>query len=326
MKNWATLEADIDLILPGNRWTTGRRGHQVEFLVVHHNAGSLTAQQIHDLWVTQRTASAHYQVDRQGVVSQHVWDRDAAWHANNEDANLRSIGIEHANGSGETGLLTAKTLEEGAHLAAALCHHYQLGRPAWGGNIRPHNMYSQTLCPGPLGTVQRDTYMTRARAHYDAIKSGTAVPDSSTKGSTMVDRFPLTWEETKSAAANGAASVKYGTEGQPGFYTWGSAFPAVYDAAKQIPGLVAAVQALATEVTRLSTRQASLAAAIETLRALVVDEAASDDIDVDAIVAAVTEAGEAAAGRAVEVLREALDGATVTLDTIDTADTADTAS
>lgn len=321
MKNWSTLEAYTNLIVPPNRYTPGRNGQRIEFVVLHHNAGSLTAQQIRDLWATQRTASAHYQVDRAGDISQHVDDWNTAWHANNQWANERSIGIEHANGSGMTGPLTPATLDQGAKLTAAVCRRYGLGRPAWGVNVFPHSQFSSTACPGPIAGAQRGAYMSAAAAHYDQMTTGnppppTQAPTTEQRASTtMVDRFPLTWEETKDAARNGAAIVSYGTPGTPEFYTWGSAFPQIYAAAKLIPGILSAVQALAVEVGRLSASQAAQDAALIALRAAVADEAASDDIDVDAIVAAITAAGQEAAEQSAEVLREALDGATLTLDT-----------
>ena len=72
MKSWENLEADEDLIL-STHMTKGRQGHKVDKIVVHHNAGNLTARQIYDVWQT-REASAHYQVDANGRISQHVWE------------------------------------------------------------------------------------------------------------------------------------------------------------------------------------------------------------------------------------------------------------
>ena len=95
MKNWNTLEADIDLIM-NTHYTPGRNGRQIDKVIIHHNAGNLTIRGCYDVWQTC-PASAHYQVQTDGTIGQLVWDRDTAWHAGNFAANTTSIGIEHAD-------------------------------------------------------------------------------------------------------------------------------------------------------------------------------------------------------------------------------------
>ncbi|WP_240628811.1 peptidoglycan recognition protein family protein [Trueperella pyogenes] len=71
----------------------------------------------------------HYQVDSNGRIGQLVWDRDTAWHAGNWEANTTSIGIEHADISSKPWRISEACLDNGAHLVAAICHYYKLGRP-----------------------------------------------------------------------------------------------------------------------------------------------------------------------------------------------------
>ena len=123
--NFETCEADVNLIL-SKHFTEGRGGHQVDKIVVHYNAGNLTCEGCFSVW-QNREASAHYQVESNGRVGQLVWDRDTAWHCGDFDQNRRSIGIEHANLS--DGTITETCLDTGAHLVAALCKMYGLGRP-----------------------------------------------------------------------------------------------------------------------------------------------------------------------------------------------------
>ena len=170
--NYDTLDADENLIL-GTHYTPGRSGESIQYVVIHHNAGNLTARGIYDVWQT-RQASAHYQVDANGHVSQHVWDSDTAWHAGDWGANIRSIGIEHADISTTPWTISDATLEAGAHLTAAICRHYGLGRPTWGVNVFPHSHFSSTECPASLAGSQNARYMARAQAWYDAMAGGTA--------------------------------------------------------------------------------------------------------------------------------------------------------
>ena len=172
MKDWKTLEPDKYALVGGHRFTKGR-ARKVDRLVIHHNAGvRMTTEDCKRLWDTEREASAHYQVEEDGTIGQLVNDWDTAWHAANADINARSIGIEHANiGGPPRWQISDKTIEEGAHLVAALCHAYGLGRPQWGKNVFGHRDFAPTSCPHQLapGGEDHDTYMRRAVYWYDQM-------------------------------------------------------------------------------------------------------------------------------------------------------------
>lgn len=165
MKNWETLEADETRIV-NKHYTPGRQGRTINKIVLHHNAGNLSIADCWNVWQT-REASAHYQVDSTGRIGQLVWDTDTAWHSGDWNTNLTSIGIEHANISTSPYCISAETLDNGAHLVAALCRYYKLGRPQWGVNVYPHSHFCATACPASLQNEQRDEYMNRAQAWYD---------------------------------------------------------------------------------------------------------------------------------------------------------------
>ena len=195
MKSWENLEADENLIL-STHMTKGRQGCKVDKIVVHHNAGNLTARQIYDVWQT-REASAHYQVAVDGRVSQHVWDTDTAWHSGDWNANLTSIGVEHADVSADPWMISEATLDNGAHLVAALCKRYGLGRPQWRVNVFPHSDFTSTSCPASLAGSQNAAYMARAQAWYDKM-TGTA-------------SAPSTAQPTQAATASSTVNVLQGT-------------------------------------------------------------------------------------------------------------------
>lgn len=176
MKSWDSVTADVTKLMD-KHYTAGRGGTKINKIVLHHNGGKLTTEGCWQVWQT-RKASAHYQVETSGRVGQLVWDRDTAWHAGNWDANQTSIGIEHANSSTPTSPITEATLDNGAHLVAALCKHYGLGRPQWGKNVFGHKSFSSTECPGHIASDQRAAYMARAEHWYDQM-TGTK-PSTST--------------------------------------------------------------------------------------------------------------------------------------------------
>lgn len=171
MKNWETLDADVNMIL-NKHFNTGRNGRKIDKVILHHNAGNLTVEGCYNVWQT-RQASAHYQVDINGTIGQLVWDSDTAWHAGNSEANLTSIGIEHANNNRNPWTISDATLDAGAHLVASICKKFNLGEPQWLVNVFPHSYFSSTECPGEIAKSQKDKYMATAKKYYHEMM-GTA--------------------------------------------------------------------------------------------------------------------------------------------------------
>ena len=180
MKSWDRLEADVNRILD-RHYTPGRGGAKVNKVIVHYNAGNLTVEGCYSVWQT-REASAHYQVEDDGRIGQLVWDSDTAWHAGDWNANVTSIGIEHANKS--DGTITEECLDNGAHLVAACCKYFGLGRPAWLKNVFPHKYFQSTSCPGQIYGSQKDAYIKRAQQWYDYMTGSGSKPSGSASSGT----------------------------------------------------------------------------------------------------------------------------------------------
>ena len=171
--DFSNLRADVELYI-SKHFTPGRCGCRIEFVGIHHTAAvGLTVRGCYGVWQT-RPASAHYLVQSDGVIGQLVRDRDTAWALGDFDANCRSVNIEHANNGANPWTVSEACLDSGAHLVAALCHAYGLGRPVWGRNVRPHKAFAATACPGELAGSQRDAYTARARYYYDLMAAGGA--------------------------------------------------------------------------------------------------------------------------------------------------------
>ena len=180
--DWNNVKADKDMILD-THYTHGRNGHSIDKIVVHHNAGDLTVEDCYRVWES-REASAHYQVQSDGRIGQLVWDTDTAWHCGDFEQNCRSIGIEHADDSSSPWHISDACLDAGAHLVAALCRYYGLGRPEWGKNFFGHSDFAPTECPGSLreGQPQHNAYVARAQAWYDAMEAGRDTLDAQQTG------------------------------------------------------------------------------------------------------------------------------------------------
>jgi N-acetyl-anhydromuramyl-L-alanine amidase AmpD len=116
-------------------------------------------------------------VEKSGRIGQLVHDKDTAWHAGVSTVNQVSIGIEHANDTfSPNWTISSATLENGAHLVAALCVYYKLGRPTWGKNLFGHYNYVSTACPGALRYAQGNTYVARAQYWYDQMTGTQPAP------------------------------------------------------------------------------------------------------------------------------------------------------
>lgn len=169
MKDWFTLEPDVFRLM-NKHYTRGRGGHKIDMVVIHHNAGVLSIDQIWQVWQT-RQASAAYQVESGGRIGQLVYDRDTAWHAANANINARSIGIEISNSAGAASdwPITDTAIVEAGKLTAAVCWLYKLGRPVSGRNVRFHREFTSTSCPYHLapGGKYHQRLMKAATDHYD---------------------------------------------------------------------------------------------------------------------------------------------------------------
>lgn len=178
MKSWENVEPDVYRLM-NKHFTPGRGGRSIRYIVRHHTAGILTTDQVWNVWQS-REASAHYIVEPSGRIGQLVNDWDTAWANGNATANAESITIEHSNsaGAGQDWPISDATIEEGAHLAAALCRAYNLGRPEFGKNIRDHREFYGTSCPYHLarGGKYHQRYMDRAQYWYDHMANPTPAP------------------------------------------------------------------------------------------------------------------------------------------------------
>ena len=174
MKDYKALEPDeymlIDNCNPGS--IKDKRG-----IIRHHNAGELMSFDAVKAAFLANGTSAHYDCDASGKTCQYVYDRNIAWHAGDWGANKRYIGIEHANDSSNGWTIAPLALEEGAHLAAALCLAYGWGRPEYKKNIFDHDDFAATACPGALDDAQHLQYMNRAQYWYDVMTGAQIEPN-----------------------------------------------------------------------------------------------------------------------------------------------------
>lgn len=185
--DWKNLQPDVYMRVAAG-FTNGRP-YGISGVTVHHMAGNLTLEQCKAALDSNGTG-AHYGVAG-GRVAQFVDDYNRAWACGDGigtgGGNDRTISIEHANDRTDPWTVSGDTLDTGAHLTAAICVYYKLGRPEWGKNVWPHRHWSATACPGELYGSQKDAYIARAQAWYDSMVNGAAEPEKTPQGASQAN-------------------------------------------------------------------------------------------------------------------------------------------
>lgn len=185
--DWKNLQPDVYMRVAAG-FTKGRP-YGISGVTVHHMAGNLTLEQCKAALDSNGTG-AHYGVAG-GRVAQFVDDYNRAWACGDGigtgGGNDRTISIEHANDHTDPWTVSGDTLDTGAHLTAAICVYYKLGRPEWGKNVWPHRHWSATSCPGELYGSQKDAYIARAQAWYDSMVNGAAEPEKASQGASQAN-------------------------------------------------------------------------------------------------------------------------------------------
>lgn len=143
-------ERDVSAIWVGppavGNYEPGRRGNTVEEIVLHWTTASLDSTIGHFLSPTAGV-SAHYIIDRDGLLYQMVDEKDTAYHAGDFPINLRSIGIEHVGGPAYDGF-TDEQYATSHDLVSELAERF--GFLVSSFTVFGHRDVVPTQCPGVL--------------------------------------------------------------------------------------------------------------------------------------------------------------------------------
>jgi len=119
-----------------------RQGERIQQLVLHNTDGPL-AGSLARLKNPVEQVSAHYVVDRTGIIYQLVADSETAWHSGNKLVNQRSMGIEVVAWKTALGMTPAQEASLIA-LAKFLLDAYSVSL----SKVVPHRSIKPTDCPG----------------------------------------------------------------------------------------------------------------------------------------------------------------------------------
>lgn len=147
-------------------------------VTIHHNGGIFTAQQVLNIWKT-RPASAHFDVERDGSVTQFANCYDYTWACADRHGNETSISIEMSNATtAPDWLVNIDTWRSAARLTGWLHANILHGTPRpTRSTVVPHHHWAATACAGPYMDSVWGEFIDACQAAYDAFTGGKTPPE-----------------------------------------------------------------------------------------------------------------------------------------------------
>lgn len=131
------------------------RKQSIQVITPHHQAGNLTAEQIGSIMANPaRAMSATYAIQSDGRISRHLDEGDRPWTSSSPSNDHKAITIEVANDGGPPNWhVSDPAVDALIELSVDICKRNGIKKVVYtstpAGNLTRHNMFANTLCPGP---------------------------------------------------------------------------------------------------------------------------------------------------------------------------------
>jgi len=137
--------------------SNGRSGEKVRAIVIHHQAGNLSGEQIAKVFAS-RHSSATYSIASDGTITQHVSEADRPWTTSGANPDNHAVTIEVANNSfAPSWTISNAAMTSLISLCADICKRYGIAKLYYSGKngtLLRHCDYHATACPGPYIKAQ----------------------------------------------------------------------------------------------------------------------------------------------------------------------------
>ncbi|WP_239748946.1 MULTISPECIES: SH3 domain-containing protein [unclassified Mammaliicoccus] len=175
-----------------------KRGYKPKFVVIHNDAGSLSAMQYHDSLVNAPLSRLENGIAHSYISGNTVWqalpEGRTAWHTANQYGNTNGYGIEVCQSMSASDKDFLASEQSAFQEAARMLKKW--GLPVDRNTVRLHNEFSATQCPhrsmklhagytstqrAPQSVVDKtkDYFISQIKAYYDGkIPTGTKVSTS----------------------------------------------------------------------------------------------------------------------------------------------------
>lgn len=128
-----------------------RHGQKIRAIVVHHEAGILSAAAIQNVF-KNRKSSANYSIDKAGNICLHVYEENRAWTTGGTNPDDYAVTIELSNDKvGGNWHISNATIEAAERLCADICRRYGIKKLYYdgkNGTLLRHCDFQATACPG----------------------------------------------------------------------------------------------------------------------------------------------------------------------------------
>jgi uncharacterized protein YraI len=197
--------------------STNPRRKKIKKITIHHMAGPLSVETCGDIFAKPECrASSNYAVGVDGRIAMYVEEKNRAWTSSNSANDDEAVTIEVANSAvGGNWPVSDKVLERTIDLCVDICKRNAIEKLVYtgdkSGNLTRHDMFANTLCPGPylgskfpyiaaevnkrLAAQTTTPFLVKVTADALNIRSGPGVANSIT--GTIKDKGTYTIVDTK---------------------------------------------------------------------------------------------------------------------------------
>ncbi|MEB6231377.1 SH3 domain-containing protein [Mammaliicoccus sciuri] len=186
-----------------------KRGYKPKGVVIHNDAGSLSAMQYHDSLVNAPLSRLENGIAHSYISGNTVWqalpEGRTAWHTANNDGNINYYGIEVCQSMSASDKDFLANEQSAFQEAARMLKKW--GLPVNRNTVRLHNEFSSTECPhrsmklhagysssnrAPQSVVNKtkDYFISQIKAYYDGeIPKGSTVKPSKPSSNTSTGKW-----------------------------------------------------------------------------------------------------------------------------------------
>lgn len=163
--------------------STNPRNHKIDTITIHHMAGVASVESCGATFADPaRQASSNYGIGSDARVGLYVQEKDRSWCSSSRENDHRAITIECSNSSkGGDWPVSDKVYAKLIDLCVDICQRNGIEKLVYtgdtAGNLTLHNMFANTLCPGPY----LESRMEDIAARVNARLSGKEEPKEEVK-------------------------------------------------------------------------------------------------------------------------------------------------
>lgn len=131
-----------------------RGDHKINKITIHHMAGNLSIEALHNLHSNSREASCNYGIESNGTIGLLLEEKNRSWCSSSPSNDYQAVTIEVANNKlAPTWSVSDEAYKSLIKLCIDICKRNGITKLNYTGdskgNLTTHKMFTNTNCPGP---------------------------------------------------------------------------------------------------------------------------------------------------------------------------------